>query len=121
MLLSGLLTAIFGFMAFYSVLFVQRKIFRYTLLLFYGFTIYFIWHPEATTTIAQSVGMGRGLDLIFVLFSVAIINGGLFGIKHVSAQHKKVTQLIRHGAIQEAIKPNEALRKAKGSKNGKVS
>ena len=102
MILALLLTIIFVFMSVYSIAFVQRSSIRYLLCFTYILAIFFVWHPNSTTTIAKYFGIGRGLDLIEVLFSVAIINGLLFVIKHLIAQHHKITLLSRYLAIRDA-------------------
>lgn len=102
MIVTLILTVIFVFMALYSVLFVQRAILRYFLLLSYIAAILFVWNPNITTKIANIFGMGRGLDFILVLFSVAIINGMFFIIKHLNSLHQSITKLARHIAIRDA-------------------
>jgi hypothetical protein len=104
MILAVLLTVVFVFMAFYSVVFVRRIAIRYVILLAYSVSIVLVWNPGATTIIANYFGMGRGLDFVFVLFSVAIVNGLFFMTKHLNAQHQSITKLARHIALKDATR-----------------
>lgn len=105
MILTSLLTIVFVFMAFYSAIFIHRAAVRYVLLLAYSSAIYFVWNPESTTVIANFFGIGRGLDFVLVLFSVAIVNGMFFIIRHLNSQHQSITKLSRHIAIRDAHLP----------------
>jgi hypothetical protein len=109
MIFTSFLTAIFVFMAIYSIVFVHRVTFRSTLLFVYGAAIFFVWNPNATTVVANFFGIGRGLDFVFVLFLVAIVNGIFFIVKHLNAQHQSITRLTRHIAIHEAQKSSRTL------------
>lgn len=105
MILSSLLTVVFVFMAFYSAIFVRRAVVRYFLLIAYFTAIFFVWNPNETTIIANYFGIGRGLDFVLVLFSVAIVNGTFFIVKHLSSQHQSITKLTRHIAVRDARSP----------------
>ena len=105
MILTSLLTIIFVFMAFYSVVFVHRAAVRYVLLLAYSLAIFFLWNPELTTVIANFFGIGRGLDFVLVLFLVAILNGIFFIVRHLNSQHQNITKLAQHIAIRDARPP----------------
>ena len=105
MILTSLLTIVFVFMAFYSAIFVRRAAVRYLLFFAYFAAIFFVWNPNETTIIANYFGIGRGLDFVLVLFSVAIVNGTFFIVKHLSSQHRSITKLTRHIAIREARNP----------------
>jgi hypothetical protein len=107
MILASLLSAVFVFMMCYSVVFVRHAATRVVLLVAYSAAIVFVWNPEATTVIANRFGIGRGLDFIFVLFSVAIVNGIFFIVMHLNSQHESITKLTRHIAIRDARSPTE--------------
>ena len=66
---------------------------------------YFIWFPDHTTVIANFVGIGRGVDLIFYCWGaitlVILINVHLRFCKVNDA----VTILARHIALSEAKNP----------------
>jgi hypothetical protein len=105
MIFASFLTVVFIFMAFYSAIFIQRIVVRYCLFFSYTFAIFFIWAPNVTTTIANFFGIGRGLDFILILFSVAIVNGMLFIVKHLRGQHQNIMKLTRYIAIRDAFNP----------------
>lgn len=105
MIFAALLTVVFVFMAFYSIVFVRHPAVRCFLLLAYGAGIYFAWSPDETTVIANYFGIGRGLDFILVLFSVVIVNGMFFIVRHLNSQHQNITKLVRHIAVHDAHTP----------------
>lgn len=105
MILTSLLTIVFVFMMFYSIVFVHRPVVRYVLLSAYSLAIFFVWNPELTTVIANLFGIGRGLDFVLVMFSVAIVNGIFFIVKHLNSQHQSITDLARYIAIRDARPP----------------
>ena len=109
MILTSFLTLVFLFMAFYSAIFVGRSVIRYTLFFLYASAIFFVWNPDTTTIIARFFGIGRGLDFVLVLFSVAIVNGSFFIIRHLISQHQSITKLARHIAIRDARSPRTLL------------
>ncbi|WP_180128939.1 DUF2304 domain-containing protein [Rhodoferax sp. BLA1] len=105
MILTSLLTVIFAFMAVYCAIFIRRAAVRYFIFFAYIAAIFFVWNPNETTIIANYFGIGRGLDFVMVLFSVAIVNGTFFIIKHLNSQHQSITKLARHMAVHEACSP----------------
>lgn len=102
MMLASLLTVVFIFMALYSAIFVRRSSVRYALFFAYIVAVFFLWNPDETTIIANYFGIGRGLDFVLVLFSVAIVNGTFFIVNHLNSQHQSITKLTRHIAIRDA-------------------
>lgn len=105
MILVLLLTGIFIFMAFYSVIFVHNTLIRYILFFIYITAIVIIWNPGIATIIAHYFGMGRGIDFIFVLFSVVVVNITVFIVKHLNFQHRSITKIARYIAINNAQTP----------------
>jgi hypothetical protein len=58
--------------------------------------------PDAIQTLAESVGIHRGADLVFYLFVLAFLGVTFyFYARHVRTQ-RQFTQLVRYLAIQEA-------------------
>lgn len=100
MIFSIFLTAVFLFMAVYSFVFLQPRALRLLLTVVYLVSIYFVWHPNATTALANVFGIGRGLDFFLILLSVAIVNALLLLARHMNAQHRAITQLARFIALQ---------------------
>ena len=105
MILASFLTIFFVFMVFYSAISVRRAIARYIILAVYFMAIFFVWNPNQTTIIANYFGIGRGLDFVLVIFSVAVLNGTVFIIRHLTSQHQNISRLVRHIAIRDALKP----------------
>lgn len=109
MIFTSFLTLVFLFMAFYSAIFVGRSGIRYMLFFLYAGAIFFVWSPDTTTIIARFFGIGRGLDFVLVMFSVAIVNGLFFITKHLISQHQSITKLVRHIAIRDARSSTDYL------------
>lgn len=105
MIFEIFLSAVFLFMAVYSLVFLQPRALRMALAVVYLTSIYFVWQPEATTDIAHLFGIGRGLDFFLILLSVAIVNALLLLARHMNAQHRAITKLARYVAIQSAQEP----------------
>lgn len=102
MIFSIFLSAVFLFMAVYSFVFIPRHDLKVLLTLAYLAGMFFVWHPETTNDIANFFGIGRGLDFFLILLSVAIVNALVLLVRHMNAQHRALTQLARHIALQEA-------------------
>lgn len=102
MIFSVFLAVVFLFMAVYSFVFIRQPAIRFLLCIAYLVGIYFVWHPDASTTIARFFGIGRGLDFFLILLSVAIVNALVLMARHINAQHRDLTKLARHIALQEA-------------------
>jgi len=105
MMFAIFLTAVFGFMMFYSMVFVSSNLVRYFFVICYASAVYFVWNPDSTTVIANYFGVGRGLDFIFLLLFLAVINGLIFSVTHLSQHHQSLTKLARHISIVEARIP----------------
>ena len=105
MILAFFLTLLFVFMVFYCAVSVQRTSTRYILFAVYGLAIFFVWNPNQTTQIANGFGIGRGLDFVLIIFSVAILNAIFFIVRHLNFQHELIVSLARHIALQSARKP----------------
>src|ERR1017187_2321566 len=67
--------------------------------------IFFVWFPDATTVIANAVGVGRGLDLALPLLCLVLLFFIVGLYRSVVALHDKTTKLARHIAITNAAKP----------------
>jgi hypothetical protein len=105
MILSSFFTVLFVFMAFYGALYFQRTVARYVVILFYAAATFFIWNPFATNLIANYFGIGRGLDLFLMLFSLIIINVIFIMARHLFSMHQQITKLARYIAIRDARNP----------------
>ena len=108
MIFSILLTMAFAFMALYTLAFLSDRILGKMLLLLYAGAVFVLWEPDISTTIANLIGIGRGVDLGLMLFSVISLNLIIFLIHHVHQLHKQITLLTRSIAINDAIQSNHS-------------
>jgi hypothetical protein len=69
----------------------------------YIIAAFVIWRPEITTEMANFLGMGRGLDLFFVLFFILCVNSIIFLIKIIHTQHLQITKLARKIALIDKL------------------
>jgi hypothetical protein len=102
MIFNFFLAAVFLFMAIYIFVFIKQPATRWLLCAAYLGAIYFVWNPDATTTIAHYFGIGRGLDFFLILLSVTIVNALVLVLRHLHAQQRQLTKLARQFALQNA-------------------
>jgi hypothetical protein len=106
MIMSSFLTFVFFIMALYCIVSVKSPVFRCALICGYLIAIFFVWNQDKTTVIANFLGIGRGLDFALVLLCIAIMNVLLFVISHLSMQHRMLTKLARHIALDNSSEPS---------------
>ena len=68
----------------------------------------FVLRPELTNSIAHRLGVGRGADLMFYLFSLACIYAFLIVYVRHRELRRDLTKLARSMALQHATPPEEA-------------
>ena len=81
------------------------------LILFSGLAVFFILFPDYTNVIATKLGVSRGADLMFyccILFFLFIFIKLFARIRRLE---KKLTELVRKQAIDEAHLPEETRNK----------
>jgi hypothetical protein len=68
------------------------------------FGIVMVRFPDAVTTLANGIGVGRGADLIFYLW--VLVGAAVMVIMHVQmkVQEQKITLLARELAIERALR-----------------
>jgi len=64
-----------------------------------------IWKPNATTVIANMLGIGRGVD--FVLYAAVIVL--LFLVFHLHVAHDKLERQLTELVRQQALKDHDKL------------
>jgi hypothetical protein len=106
MIFSISLTIAFAFMALYTLAFLNDQILGKMLLLLYAGAVFLLWEPDISTTIANLIGIGRGVDFGLMLVSVISLNLIIFLIHHVHQLHKQITLLTRSIAIGDALRAN---------------
>ena len=64
--------------------------------------IWFVWHPNDSTRLANLMGIGRGAD--FLLYFWFVVSASLILILHVKLRYqaRQITNLVRYIAISEA-------------------
>jgi hypothetical protein len=98
-------TFVFAAMAISTALYTEGRIERMTLLLLYLVGIFFLWRPDASTHVANLVGIGRGLDFIFMIAGIAALNVIVLIVRALKAHHRKITLLAREIAWLKAQAP----------------
>lgn len=109
MIFSILLTVAFVVMSLYALAFMGGRRLGKLLLVFYAVAVFIVWHPEASTKIANFTGIGRGVDFGLMLVSVLSLNLIIFLIHHVHQLHRQLTLLARSIALGQAITARSAL------------
>jgi small membrane protein len=68
----------------------------------------FVVNPEWTNRIARLVGVGRGADLVLYLLFPTTITMFLYLYRKNRETQEKLTGLVRHIALQQAVHPGGA-------------
>jgi hypothetical protein len=89
-------------MAVFCFVFVRGKVIKYVLTAGYILIGVIAWNPGLSTQFARMLGMGRGLDLLFIISFFVVANSMMFLIIQLDVQHRKITKLVRKIAIMEA-------------------
>lgn len=105
MILSFVLTCLFAFLGYCTLILCRHGWLRNILLALYVSGIVLAWFPDASTFLARLFGIGRGLDLVLVLFSMVLFLCTFFILVQLHTQHRKLTLMARHIAIREAVAP----------------
>ncbi len=72
-------------------------------LLMLGAVVLLVMYPGISIQVAHFFGIGRGVDF-FIYISISFLLFGYFRIYyHLLKQEEKITLLVRHAAIQEAL------------------
>lgn len=105
-ILLSILSVICFLMVFLVISELNNRFARLSLMILYLFAPIFLWYPDLTSEISQAFGIGRGLDLIVLLFIFVTGNSLYFVFSSLFKQQKMITELTRHLALREAIKLN---------------
>lgn len=101
LIIFSMLIAMMGSMAFRS-----KLISRLVALLFFGAATGFVIFPDATSSIARVLGVGRGTDLLLYVAIFAGLHSCLRLYIRTRAVQRKLTELARALAIRDAVVPN---------------
>ena len=97
-----LLIALFAVMLLMTITVVKNRLLRGFFIVSYAFGIFFVIFPDASTTIAKCIGVNRGLDLLFCLIIVFLLNCVFYLLHHVYLLRRKMTDLARYISLKEA-------------------
>lgn len=87
------------------------RLIRYTLYLIVASGMYFVWHPNHSTIIANFLGIGRGADLIF--YTWMMFSAGVLLNIHLKLRKtlKEFTNLTRYIALMNPVASSEQEKK----------
>ena len=105
-ILLSILSSICLLMIFLVLSELNNKFAKLSLIILYLFAPIFLWYPDLSSEISQAFGIGRGLDLIVLLFIFVTGNSLYFVFSSLFKQQKMITELTRHLALREAVLPN---------------
>ena len=99
------LFAVTGFLFIFTQSAVARTL-RFTLYAILSFGLFIIWFPDVSTSIANTLGVGRGADLIF--YSWIAFSFGVLLTVHLKLRQQLnlVTKLARYIAIESVVIPD---------------
>lgn len=83
-----------------------------------GISVFFILFPNKTNTIAHKLGVGRGADLLFYVCILLFLFFVLKLFNRIRRLEKKLTEIIRKDAIDEATKMRQQSIKESGDEIG---
>jgi small membrane protein len=101
LLILGTAGSLFAYLAYFRSKLSDRMI-GLSLLLLAWFSILF---PEYTTVVANWLGVGRGVDLIFYFFGLFTAFALLLLSSHARTQRLQLTELVRYLAMRDALLP----------------
>ena len=78
-----------------------------TLLLLLVAAVFAVLFPAIINDLAQSVGVGRGTDLLLYAFIVVFVGNALTAVRHRRAQDAQITQLARQIALRSPERPQD--------------
>lgn len=67
----------------------------------WGTGLILIWRPEVTNLLANSVGIGRGADLVLYVAVITLFFFGFVIIISVDRLERQMTKLVQHQALEE--------------------
>jgi small membrane protein len=79
---------------------------RIVMILFIITLSIFVLFPDITTWIANRLGVGRGTDFLFYAFALFVLYALSMIYLRLRDQDRKITQMARSLALQDALKPD---------------
>ena len=84
------------------------RLLRLTVLAVVVAGLYFVWMPEQTTRLAESLGVGRGADLVLYLWVVITLALIVFLYLKIVQLSRRLTELTRAQALSRPQIPSES-------------
>ena len=101
--IQGILIACFLMAAiFTSIAFRARLVHRLLAVVLFLAATVFVLFPDLTTVIAQSLGVGRGTDLLLYVSLIAGIHVALLLYRRTRELDRRITEQVRAAAIRDA-------------------
>jgi hypothetical protein len=85
-----------------SIAFRSKLAYRLLAVFFFFVAVGFVIFPDSTSEIAQSLGVGRGTDLLLYLIIFAGVHSCLLLYMRTRRMERKFTELVRGLAIKNA-------------------
>lgn len=102
-LLLGILGCFLTYLSFFRSILVDR----FAALALFALLFLAILFPDATTIVANRLGVGRGTDLMLYIFAVGTLFCLVLLYTQLSKTRQVQTEIIRAIAINGAVKPSE--------------
>lgn len=80
---------------------------RLSMLAILGLGVATVAFPDITTEVADSVGVGRGTDLVLYVLVVVFVGNSIFNAAKFRHHERDITKLARALAIRDAPRPWE--------------
>jgi hypothetical protein len=106
MIIKILLSSLLALLALFVTLQrISSRGVRYTVLTMLAIGAYFVWRPEHATAVAQTLGVGRGADLLMYLWVVITCSVILLLYLKIVEMNRMLTELARRLALREPMHP----------------
>ena len=79
-----------------------------------------VWRPDVTTKVAQSLGIGRGADLVLYALALAFLAAVFYFYRKFRQLEGEITRLVRHIAVTTAESGVEQAQENKGEATGEA-
>lgn len=106
MIIKVLLISLLAFLALFVALqTITSRGVRFTILTVLAIGAYFVWRPEHANAVAQTLGVGRGADLLMYLWVVITCSVILLLYLKIVEMNRMLTQLARRLALSQPMHP----------------
>lgn len=96
----------------------QSAIRRLALLALFAIAVFAVIVPDALSTVATMLGIGRGTDLLLYGFIVVLLGQMLTASRHYRAQERHITELARRQALDAVrVPPADPTTEGRTSEN----